>query len=61
MIVVKRIFNLVLPIALLIMVFMEVPQRSITDNDGVEIDDNKKLKRGGRNIYCLNSIDCYEV
>ena len=35
MIVVKRIFNLVLPIALLIMVFMEVPQRSITDNDGV--------------------------
>lgn len=41
----KRIFNLVLPIALLIMVFMEIPQRNITDNDGVEIDDNKKMKR----------------
>lgn len=39
----KRIFNLVLPIALLIMVFMEVPQRSITDNDGVEIDDNSNF------------------
>lgn len=41
----KRIFNLVLPIALLIMAFMEISQRSITDNERVEIDDNKKLKR----------------
>lgn len=40
----KKIFNLVLPIALLIMVFMEIPRRSITDNDGVEIDDHKKPK-----------------
>lgn len=39
----KRIFHLVLPIALLIMVFMEIPQMNITDNDGVEIDDNKKM------------------
>lgn len=36
---------MVLPIALLIMVFMEIPQMNITDNDGVEIDDNKKMKR----------------
>lgn len=36
---------MVLPIALLITVFTEIPRRSITDNDGVEIDENKKPKR----------------
>lgn len=51
----KRIFNLVLPIASLIMVFMEIPWGSITDNAGVEIDDNKKPKKPKREI-AINTI-----